>query len=230
VEFANVVPGDSVIDVGAGTGALASAIAAIPSTRVVGVDPSEGYVRVAHGDDRVRFEVGDAQELRFPDGSFDLALSLLVLNFVPEPTAAVREMIRVTRPGGVVAAAVWDYGEGMGMLRVFWDEAVVLDPDAPDEGRMPLSRSGELTATWRDRGLREVEDTALTIKQSFESFEDYWQPFLLGQGPAGAYVASLPEPHRDALRAQLRDRLGQGAFTLTARAWAVRGMVPTRSS
>ena len=232
VEFAGVETGDHVLDVGCGTGALTFAAATVPSVRAVGVDPSNEFVRAAQqaGDgDRVRFQVGDASALPFPDGSFDRTLSMLVLNFVPDAAAALREMIRVTRPNGVVAAAVWDYGDGMQMLRMFWDEAVALDPAAAgrDERHMPLSRHGELSALWRDLGLRNVEDAPLSVAMAFASFDDFWQPFLHGQGPAGAYASSLPETARDELRARLRARFvgANSGFTLAARAWAVRGVV-----
>jgi SAM-dependent methyltransferase len=233
VEFAQVTEGDVVLDVGCGTGALTLAVAAIPSTRVTGVDRSNAYVGSAEDHtegDRVRFEVGDAQALRFADDTFDRTLSQLVLNFVPDRVAALREMVRVTRPGGLVAAAVWDYGGGMEMLRAFWDEAVALDAGAPDERHMPLSRRGELSTLWCAQGLQHVEEQALTIEMPFTSFDDYWQPFLCGQGPAGVYAAALADSAREALKARLRDRL-LGArpdlgFTLRARAWAVRGIVP----
>ena len=238
VEFASVDERDSVLDVGSGTGALAFALAdAIPSVRVTGVDPSSGYVRYAQArtpGDRVRFLVGDAQALQMPDASFDKTLSLLVMNFIPDPVKALREMIRVTRPGGAVAAAVWDYGEGMEMLRVFWDEAVALDPTiaARDERNMPLCRRGELAALWHANGLQQVEERPIAIELSFASFDDYWRPFLGGQGPAGAYAASLSQARRDALEARLRSRLlserQDGPFTLRARAWAVKGVVPAR--
>ena len=181
----------------------------------------------------MRFEVGDAQRLPFDDANFDRTLSLLILNFVPDPEKALTEMIRVTRPGGTVAAAVWDYSEGMEMLRVFWDEAVALDPRAEkdDERHMRLSRAGELAALWREH-LQNVADTALTIETQFSSFEDYWSPFLLQQGPAGAHVATLSPDDREQLELRLRQRLlgsrAEGPITLRARAWAVRGIAPSQ--
>jgi len=236
VAWASVEDQDSVLDVGSGTGALAFTLAeAIPSARVTGVDPSKAYVRAAQARTpgaRIRFVVGDAQALELSDALFDKTLSLLALNFVPEPARAVREMMRVTRPGGLVSAAVWDYGDGMEMLRVFWDEAVAIDPPiaARDERHMPLCRRGELAALWRASGFERVEEQEIAIELPFASFDDYWQPFLGAQGPAGAYAASLPEPRRAALEARLRSRLlgtrEDGPFTLMGRAFAVKGVVP----
>jgi SAM-dependent methyltransferase len=234
VGFADVGEGDLVLDVGSGTGALSFAAAAIPAVRVTGVEPAATYVRYAQehaDDDRVRFEVGDARTLPFADDAFDRTLSMLVLNFVPDPAAAVTQMVRVTRPNGVVAAAVWDYGDGMEMLRAFWDEAVALAPGATarDERHMPLCTRGALTDLWRAQGLRNIDEQPLSIDMAFVSFDDYWQPFLHGQGPAGVYVASLTESARHALQSRLCDRLVDGhadaGFTLQARAWAVRGDV-----
>jgi SAM-dependent methyltransferase len=238
VQFAAVIDGDDVLDVGSGTGSLAAAVAAVaPSSRIVGIDRAEPYVAVArarHRSERMRFEVGDAQQLPFEDASFDRTLSLLILNFVPDPQKALTEMVRVTRPGGTVVCAVWDYGEGMEMLRVFWDEAIALHPraDGEDERHMPLSRAGELTALWQTR-LQNVFETELTIETRFSSFENYWSPFLQKQGPAGAYVATLSADDREQLASKLRQRLlgnrADRAITLRARAWAVRGVVPSRS-
>jgi SAM-dependent methyltransferase len=236
VKFAGLRDGHAVLDVGSGTGALTAAVAAAaPSSHIIGIDPAAPYVafaRARHPGTLIRFEVGDAQQLRFPDGSFDRTLSLLVLNFIPDRAKALDQMIRVTRPGGIVAAAVWDYGEGMEMLRVFWDEAVALRPAAAarDERHMPLSRKGELMALWREHGLQDVWEEALTIGTRFSSFDDYWSPFLEKQGPAGAYVEALAASEREQLRLRLRKRLlGDGPdrpIVLAARAWAVRGIVP----
>src|SRR5262249_20652768 len=148
----------------------------------------------------------DAQRLPLPDASFDRTLSLLILNFIPEPATALQEMIRVTRPGGTIAAAVWDYGEGMQLLRWFWDEAVarVSGADARDERHMPLCRRGELPALWRQHQLQQVKDESLTIETRFSSFADYWAPLLEKQGPAGAHVASLSDDDRERLRLRLR--------------------------
>jgi SAM-dependent methyltransferase len=235
VRFACVDEGNAVLDVGCGTGALSVAATAIPRARVTGVDPSQAYISHAEreaGGDRIRFVVGDAAALQFGDATFDRTLSLLVINHVPNPATALCEMNRVTRPNGVVAAAVWDYGQGMEMLNTFWDEAVAMDPTiaARDQRQMPLCRPGELTALWQAHGLQSVEEQPLSIKLCFSSFDDFWQPFLFGQRPAGVYAESLSGPDRQALRSRLRYRLlkgrPDGRFTLRARAWAVRGVVP----
>jgi len=225
-----------VLDVGAGTGILARAVrAAAPSSPITGVELSREYVDFASRhtpDDRVHFQLGDARSLSFADATFDRALSLLVLNFVPEPAVAVAEMARVTRPGGRVAAAVWDYPGRMDMLRAFWDQAIALDPAAEprDEGHLPLCRSGELAALWRRQGLDDVEEAPLNITLHFDSFDDYWTPFLLGQGPAGAHVASLSGSRQAELAQRLRAHLVGDSpdhpFDLPARAWAATGIVP----
>lgn len=235
VRFSMVRDGNTVLDVGSGIGSLTAAISeAAPSSQIVGIDPADSYVTFAqlrHPAERIRFEVGDAQQLRFGDRSFDRTLSLLALNFVPDRPRAMKEMIRVTRSGGIVAAAVWDYGHGMEMLRLFWDEAVALDPAAEtrDERHMPLSRPGELGELWRDHDLQNVWEEALTILMRFNSFDDYWLPFLQKQGPAGGYVATLTVGEREQLRARIRGRLlGDGPdrpTELRGRAWAVRGAV-----
>lgn len=235
VRFAGVRDADAVLDVGCGTGALTAAIAAAaPSSRIIGIDPASPYVAAARArnpDPRITFEVADARQLPLADASVDRTLSLLIFNFVPDPARALEEMRRVTRQNGTIAAAVWDYGDGMEMLRIFWDEAVALNPaaDHRDERHMPLCRAGELAALWRDHALTNVADEALSIDTRFASFDDFWTPFLEQQGPAGAYVGTLSPPQRDELRQRLRQRLfddrPDAPFVLTARAWAVRGTV-----
>ena len=232
IAFAAPKDGERVLDVGSGTGALASALeAALGSSPITGVDPSAGFVAGAAknaASGRARFEVGDAQKLRFADASFDHAMSMLVMNFIPDHHRALAEMRRVTRAGGTVSSCVWDYGEDMQSLRIFWDEAVALDPAAEPkhERNMKLSRAGQLGALWKSAGLASVQEKALSIDQAFKSFDDYWDPFLTGVGPGGAYVAALPEDRRQELASRLRKRLGGGAFTLKARAWCARGEVP----
>jgi hypothetical protein len=157
-----------------------------------------------------------------------------VFNFIPDPAKALREVTRVTEPGGRIAAAVWDYGSGMRMLRVFWDSVVSVDPqaEAVEERHMPLSRAGELAALWKKAGLTSVDERPLDISMRFQSFADYWDPFLLGQGPAGAYARRLEPARLQMLRDELKRRLHLSAenvaFNLAARAWAVRGTVPAR--
>jgi len=239
VAYSEVNDGGDVLDVGSGTGALAFAVRdATTTTRVHGIDLSPEYVSYASSsnvDARVRFEVGDAQALQQRDGAFDRTISLLVLNFVPEPRRAVAEMMRVTRPGGIVSSAVWDYGDGMEMLRSFWDEATALDRAIAqrDEQQMPLCKQGELAALFREAKLEAVSETGLVVRMQFSSFDDYWEPFLLGQGPAGAYVAELAPERRSTLRERLRTRLlGRGGsdrpFELKGRAWAAKGTVPLK--
>jgi SAM-dependent methyltransferase len=234
LQFAGVSDDNTVLDVGAGTGSIAAALASLSGTRMVGLDPVATYVAFAQTRsqrERTRFVVGDAQRIPFHDRAFDRTLSLLALNFVADPQKAAAEMTRVTRRGGIVAAVVWDYGAGMEMLRLFWDAVVALCPhDAPkDERHMRLCRHGELSALWRSHNLTGITEEALTVKTHFASFDDYWTPFLERQGPAGHYVAALPTSDRDALQHALRRRLignePDRAFTLTARAWAARGVV-----
>ncbi|MDP4500400.1 class I SAM-dependent methyltransferase [Nonomuraea turcica] len=233
VPWLGVPPGRRWLDAGCGTGALSAAVlAAADPAEVTGVDPAEGFIghaRAQIADARARFEVGDATSLSFPAGRFDAVVSGLVLNFVPEPARAVAEFARVAAPGATVAAYVWDYAEGMAMLRYFWDAATVLDPAAAtlDEGaRFPLCRPERLGELWTGTGLSSVAVEPIEVPTVFADFDDYWMPFLGGQGPAPGYVMALAEDHRTALRDALRRRLPtgpDGSIALTARAWAVRG-------
>lgn len=231
-----VPPGARWLDVGAGTGALSRTILdrAAPEA-VTGLDASAGFVQHASArvaDRRASFRVGDAQALPFDDGAFDAAVSGLVLNFVPAPARMVAEMCRVVRRGGAVGLYVWDYAEGMALMRHFWDAAAALDPAARplDEGRrFPVCRPEPLAVLFRDAGLADVEVRALDVPTVFRDFDDYWTPFLGGQGPAPGYCASLDETRRAALREAIRARLPvqpDGRIVLTARAWAVRGRPP----
>jgi ubiquinone/menaquinone biosynthesis C-methylase UbiE len=223
-----------ILDVGCGTGSLTFSIAERhPLAQIVGVDLSTEYVAYASArnpfGDRVRFETGNAQRLPFADSSFDGAVSLLALNFIPEPGKALSEICRVVRPGGTVSASVWDYGAGMRMLRVFWDAAVATDRAAEklDERRMPLCRAGELSALWREAGIESVRERGIDIQMRFSSFADFWEPFLLGQGPAGAYASGCTPAQLDSLREEVKRRLVTPAeyrsIDLPGRAWAVRG-------
>ena len=222
--FAGVREGERIVDVGTGTGALAASLA---DQEVVGIDPSAAFIEHAKQHARGRFEVGDAQALQFADRSFDHAMAMLVINFIPDHEKAVAEMRRVTRAGGTVSACVWDYGDGMESLRIFWDAAVALDPAAAPkhERNMKLSRSGELGALWKKIGLPDIREEPIVIEQAFSSFGDFWGPFLKGVGPGGAYVASLSDQRRGQLEDRLRDLLG-GSLALKARAWCVKGKRP----
>jgi SAM-dependent methyltransferase len=228
--------GRSWLDVGCGTGALSETVLAQAGpSRVAGVDPSTGFLAAA----RARlagasFCVGDARSLPFADHGFDAVVSGLALNFVPGPGRAVAELTRVAAPGGTVAAYVWDYAEGMAMMRYFWDAATALDPGAAelDEGRrFPVCRPEPLSRLWADAGLDDVTVRPIEVPTVFADFEDYWGPFLGGQGPAPGYLMSVTEEHRRDLRDLLRTRLPvapDGTLPLTARAWTVRGVARER--
>jgi SAM-dependent methyltransferase len=231
LEWLQVPSGARWLDVGSGTGALSAAILAVAEpAAVTGVDPSEAFTAQARAQTpAAEFVVGDARAVPFADDAFGAVVSGLVLNFVPEPKRAVAEMTRVAVPAGTVAAYVWDYAGEMQMMRRFWDAAVELDPAARelDEGRR---FSMQLDALWRDAGLADVEARAIDVPTVFAGFDDYWLPFLGGQGPAGAYAASLEESRREALRERLRERLpveADGTIKLIARALAVRGRAPS---
>jgi SAM-dependent methyltransferase len=222
------------LDVGCGTGALVETILALATPReVVGIDPSPEYIAFAGdrvNDPRIKFDVGDAQALQAASATFDTVVAGLVLNFVPEPEQALSEMVRVARPGGTVAAYVWDYAEGMQMMRHFWDAAGALDPRARelDEGqRFPLCKPEPLINLFQTGGLEKVEVRAIDVPTVFRDFDDYWSPFLGGQAPAPGYAMSLSQERRAALRERIRASLptnSEGEHHLIARAWAVRGV------
>jgi SAM-dependent methyltransferase len=222
------------LDVGCGTGALCAAIVdrCQPSS-VDGVEPSEGFLRTAkeHLADRAALHQGSATAIPLDDAAVDVVVSGLVLNFLPDPPAALAEMARVTGRGGTIAAYVWDYAGKMEMMRLFWDAAVELDSGAAplDEGiRFPLCRPEAVERLFTGAGLNGVEVKPIDIPTPFTNFDDYWQPFLGGQGPAPAYAMSLDENGRARLRDRIRERVptdANGSIALTARAWAARGTV-----
>jgi SAM-dependent methyltransferase len=234
-DFAQLRDAGRILDVGCGTGALVRTVAdRTRSSEIVGVDPAQSFVdyaRTQSRDPRVTFQVGDAMQLPFPAASFDQTLSLLVMMFIPEPEKAASEMRRVSRPGGTVSACTWDR-DGLELASVFWEEAVRLDPAAEARSQRPKhsNREGQLAALWHSAGLQDVEETVISMRLPFASFDDFWEPHLKGVAPQGAYVAGLSEGRREALRQGLRKRVladrPDGAFSLRAKALAVRGTVP----
>jgi SAM-dependent methyltransferase len=235
--FAAVPDGACILDVGCGTGSLIFALAAaLPAARLTGLDYSQAFVDYAAvqapAGGRISFEQGDAAALPYADESFDAALSLLVLNFVPDAQQAARELVRVTRRGGIAAAAVWDFRGGLVFIRLLVDTAAALDPSGEAVRSKlfsgPFTRPGEFAATWRALGLRDVTQTALTIRTEFSSFADLWGPWVGGQGIVGAYVTSLSADLRARLERAVRlaylagDPDGPRSFAATA--WACRGI------
>ena len=223
------------LDVGCGTGALSEAVLTHASpASVLAVDPSEGFIAFAKRtltDSRITFRVGDALNLPPESRPIQVAVSGLVLNFIPDPVAALRAMRRALQPDGVIAFYVWDYGGKMEMLRYFWDAVTALDPHARalDEGvRFPVCQPAPLRQVCEQAGLRHIEVSGLDAVMTFADFADYWSPFLGGQGPAPGYVAGLGVTGRTALEERLRTTLPireDGSFGLSARAWAVRATV-----
>ena len=234
VEWLHPEPSANWLEVGCGTGALTSAICELGKpASVLACDPSEPFVEHARrniSDERVSFTVAGVDELPRRDGGFDGTVSGLVLNFLPDPGAALVSLCECLRKGGVVAGYVWDYADGMEFLKLFWQEAAALDARAEslDEGRrFPLRSETALGSLFSGAGLAQVKTQAVEIETNFTAFDDYWTPFLRGTGPAPSYVASLDPPGRESLREQLRRRLhvgNEGSIRLGARAWAVRGV------
>jgi SAM-dependent methyltransferase len=224
---AGIKPGDHVLDVGCGTGALTETLVARAGpAAVAAVDPSETLVAACHAaTPGADVRQASAERLPFPDDTFDVTLSQLVVNFMSDAPAGVREMRRVTRPGGVVASCTWDYREGMTMLRVFWDAAVSVDPSAPDESEMRYCSPCELESLWLDVGIGDVSSGSLTVTHVYDGFEDLWSRFELGIGPGGAYFVALDADRRERVRQESFRLLGspEGELELTARAWVVRG-------
>jgi len=227
-DFASVVEGLRVLDVGCGPGALtAELVTRLGAGGVVAVDPSETFVTAAQErNPTIDVRRAPAEQLPFEDGTFDVTLAQLVVHFMKDPLRGLREMGRVTCPGGVVAACVWDHDGGGGPLSVFWDAVGQLDPDVEGEGQLAGARDGHLAQLFREAGLASVDDTSLSITVPHPSFDDWWEPFTFGVGPAGSYVAGLDATRQIELRDRCRHMLPSGPFTLRARAWAARGLAP----
>ncbi|HWN22063.1 MAG TPA: methyltransferase domain-containing protein [Gaiellaceae bacterium] len=224
-DFAGVQPGQRALDVGCGPGALTSELVArLGAEAVAAVDPSESFVAAArerHADVDVRR--ASAEGLPFADDEFDVTLAQLVVHFMTDPVAGLREMARVTRPGGVVAACVWDHAGGRGPLSLYWTAVRQLDPGAPDESGLAGAREGDLTELFGKAGLDEVVDADLAVQVEHSSFEGWWEPFTLGVGPAGGYVTGLDPVRRQELEERCRQLAPPAPFTLDAHAWATRG-------
>jgi SAM-dependent methyltransferase len=238
IDFAGLPTDGPLLDVGCGTGSVALELwRRCPGRSIRAVDVAAAYLEFARrreGGESIAFEQADAAHLPFAAGTFAGAIAQLALNFMPDPRRAAEEMRRVTRSGGVVAAAVWDFRGGLVFQRLFWDTAAALDPQAAlTRDRLfahPLAQPEGLSGLWRQIGLADVEDRSLTIRMDYASFADYWEPLLGGQGPFGAYVAGLPRGRRarieQAVRAAYLAGGPDGPRSLAATAWAARGRVP----
>jgi SAM-dependent methyltransferase len=223
-DWAGIHAGQRVLDVGCGPGALtAELVRRVGTARVRAVDPSEPFVAATRARlPEVDVRSGTAEALPFPSASVDAALAQLVVHFMTDPVAGLAEMARVTRPGGRVAACVWDHGGGAGPLSTFWQAARDLDPGAHDESGGAGAQAGDLERLCAAAGLGSVDGSRLTVRVGMPTFEDWWEPFTLGVGPAGAYVASLGDSHRQALRERCTRLFPPAPFEVTASAWCVR--------
>jgi SAM-dependent methyltransferase len=232
-DAAGVQPGQTAVDVGCGPGALTSVLVErLGADRVVACDPSAAFVAdFAARHVGVRVELAAAESIPYENGRFDHAMAQLVLHFVSHPDRAAQEMRRVVRPGGRVSACVWDFDQGMEMLRGFWDAATEVDPDAPDEARtLRFGRAREIVELFEANGLEDVVETTLTVSSTYASFDELWRGLLAGVGPAGAYCVAQPDDRRLALHDALFRRFGSptGPFTLAAVARCAVGVVPDR--
>jgi SAM-dependent methyltransferase len=226
-DLAGVEPGQHALDVGCGPGSLtAELVGRLGPGAVSAVDPSEPFVdAVRERHPGVRVRRASAEDLPFDDRAFDATLAQLVVHFMTDPVAGLREMARVTSEDGVVAACVWDHAGGRGPLSPFWQVARDLDPDIEDESRLAGAREGHLGRLFREAGLREIEESPLSVSVEHPTFEEWWEPFTLGVGPAGAHMAGLDVERKTRLRERCRELLPEPPFTLTALAWAARGRV-----
>ncbi|HEU4329680.1 MAG TPA: methyltransferase domain-containing protein [Lapillicoccus sp.] len=226
-DYAGVASGMRVLDVGCGPGALTAVLVdRLGASAVAGVDPSEPFVAaVRERLPDVDIRQAPAEALPFDDDSFDAALAQLVVHFMTDAPAGAAEMVRVTRPGGPVAVCVWDHAGGRGPLSLFWEAVAEVDPGARDEAGLLGSTEGQLEELLESAGLTEVEGGTLTVTRAYTSFEDWWDPYTLGVGPAGDYVRTVDDATRDRVIAACRSRLPEGEFTLDATCWTARGTV-----
>jgi len=225
-DFAGVRRGQRALDVGCGPGALtAELVGRMGLDAVAAVDPSPSFVAAAR-ERRPEVDVrqATAEDLPFGEGEFDVALAQLVVHFMSDPVAGLREMARVTRAGGTVAACVWDHAGDQTPIAPFWRAVRDQDPGARDESDLAGAREGHLAALCREAGLRSVEEGVLPVALDYEGFEEWWEPLTFGIGPAGTYLAALDDAGRAELRERCRRLLGDGPFTVTGRAWAARGV------
>jgi SAM-dependent methyltransferase len=227
VQWAGVEPGRHVLDVGCGPGALtARLVERLGASHVIAVDPSAAFVTAARRRcPGVVVQQAAAEHLPLPNGSVDAAVAQLVVHFMTDPVAGLTEMARVTRPGGVVAACVWDHAGGSGPLNTFWTAVRDLDPDAEDESALPGTSEGHLVELFAQAGLHDTTPGKLTVTVRYGTFEEWWHPYTLGVGPAGDYVAMLDPSARDALKERCRERLPAAPFEVHAAAWAARGHI-----
>lgn len=225
--YAGVAPGDRVLDVGCGPGALtARLVDAVGLEAVAALDPSASFVEaIGRRLPGLDVRAAAAEDLPFDDDGFDLALAQLVVHFMSDPVGGLREMARVTRPGGTVAACVWDHAGGRGPLSPFWRGVREVDPSAAGEGHLPGSRAGHLGELFTAAGLADVDQATLEVSVRYATFDEWWQPYSLGVGPAGSYLAGLPDARRDRVRDACAEVLPAAPFEVRATAWTVRGRV-----
>lgn len=234
LKWLSIPSGSQWLDVGCGTGALSQTILEVANPAgIKSIDRSEAFVEFARAhiqDERVQFGVADAQALSPQLGTFDAIVSGLVINFIPQPEQALKSIVQLARTGGTVAAYVWDYAEGMQLMRYFWDAAVALNPnvnDIDEVKRFPFCQPEPLKQLFQESGLNQVEVIPIEVSTDFRDFDDYWSPFLGGQGPAPSYAMSLNQEDRSKLREKIRASLpieSDGSIHLIARAWAVKGI------